>query len=79
VPTHPDALNNLGNIFKEIGLLEWANSTYKKVIALAPQHADVRANIAVVLHETLSTSKKHLNNYKAQLRLIPITLKHTTT
>jgi predicted TPR repeat methyltransferase len=49
VPDHPDALNNLGNIYREIGRFEDSEASYKRVLEIAPKHADTLVNLGIIL------------------------------
>jgi tetratricopeptide (TPR) repeat protein len=63
-PRSPEALNNLGNVYKESGDHARAIRCYRKAIDIAPGHAMANANIAGCLLETgeLDKAEAHARN-----------------
>jgi predicted TPR repeat methyltransferase len=50
-PDNPAAINNLGNILREVGRLEEAEAAYRKVLAFAPEHPSTLVNLGIILRE----------------------------
>lgn len=50
-PSHPDAFNNRGNVWKSVGDLDKAEADYRHAISLRPEDANALNNLGSVLYE----------------------------
>ncbi|MFQ5589515.1 MAG: trypsin-like peptidase domain-containing protein, partial [Nitrospiria bacterium] len=70
-PESPQALNNLGEVYRRIRLYDAAETAYLRAVLSNPRYADAHYNLGILYDNHLNKRKQAVTHYRKYLELKP--------